>query len=126
MTIYETVISKIISEADRISFGQLKKDAKKLLRSEEYKRRGGSPKLVDANAPSIVVYMIGEGSIDTVCENGKCNKTFGDTQAIPICDNCMIYPNRKIVGWKKDPNGNFVYDSEQDASVSYDFRKIRI
>jgi hypothetical protein len=121
MTIYETVISRIISEADRISFGQLKKDAKKLS-SEEYKRRGGSPKLVDANAPSIVVQMLGEGKIDIACEDKKCNETFGDSQGIPICDNCMIYPNRKIVGWKKDSNGNFVYDSGQDTSVSYDFR----
>jgi hypothetical protein len=123
MEAYEETISSFIKGADRISFSQLKKDVKDYLRAHE-KLTNESANLVDAKAPLIVVDLLGEGRIATVCEDKTCNEAFGNSE-LPICDKCMIYTLKRVNGWKRDypDDKKFLFDITDDF-VPYDIRKV--
>jgi len=123
MESYEETISSFIKGADRISFSQLKKDVKDYLKTEG-KLTNESASLVDAKAPLIVIDLLGKGCIATVREDETCNETFGNSE-LPVCDNCMIYALKRVVGWKRDypDSKKFLFDITGDF-VPYDIRKV--
>ena len=113
---YEGLMSSILNDGiDRISFGDLKKETKRHL-EEKY------AKSVDAKAPRIIALMIGEGKVRTVCDDEKCNESFGNVGHIPVCDKCVIYPNKVMMQFIRDREGNMIYDFETGEPVPYDMR----
>lgn len=101
--------SDALTGVGRISFYDLKKQAEKISRSRRY----GVIKQLDNESRQILTDMIASGKIKTMCENDKCNESFGDPCRLPVCDQCMIYPNGKISGFKRDlETGEFIIDME--------------
>jgi hypothetical protein len=113
---YKPLISDILNDGvDRMSFGELKKEAKRNLEKRYAKR-------VDVKAPYIIALMIAEGKVKTMCDDEKCNELFGEANHIPICDKCMIYPNKVVMQFTKDRDENMLYDFETGEPIPYNLR----
>ena len=113
---YEPLISEILNDGvDRMSFGELKENVKRSLEKRYAKS-------VDVKAPRIIALMIAEGKVKTMCDDGKCNELFGGTNHIPVCDRCVIYPNKVVMQITKDREGNVLYDFESGEPIPYDLR----